>query len=33
MGEKRNGWVINTGGIAAAILMGGGAITLLVSWL
>ena len=33
MGEKRNGWIINTGGIAAALLMGVGAITLLISWL
>ena len=32
MGEKRNGWLINTGGIAAALLMGAGAITLLISW-
>jgi NRAMP (natural resistance-associated macrophage protein)-like metal ion transporter len=33
MGEKRNGWLINAGGIAAATLMGAGAITLLISWL
>lgn len=33
MGEKRNGWLINTGGIAAALIMGAGALTLLVSWL
>ncbi len=33
MGEKRNGWLINVGGIAAATLMGAGAITLLISWL
>jgi len=33
MGEKRNGWLINTGGIAAALLMGVGAITLLISWM
>ncbi|MGI8618607.1 MAG: Nramp family divalent metal transporter [Gemmatimonadaceae bacterium] len=33
MGEKRNGWLINSGGIAAALLMGAGAITLLISWL
>ena len=33
MGDKRNGWLINTGGIAAALLMGAGAITLLISWL
>jgi NRAMP (natural resistance-associated macrophage protein)-like metal ion transporter len=33
MGEKRNGWLINTGGIAAALLMGAGAITLLISWM
>lgn len=32
MGDKRNGWLINTGGIAAALLMGAGAITLLISW-
>jgi len=33
MGENRNGWIINTGGIAAALIMGAGAITLLISWL
>ena len=33
MGNKRNGWLINMGGIAAALLMGAGAITLLISWL
>ncbi len=33
MGEKRNGWLINIGGIAAALIMGAGAITLLISWL
>lgn len=33
MGEKRNGWIINTAGIAAALIMGVGAIVLLISWL
>jgi NRAMP (natural resistance-associated macrophage protein)-like metal ion transporter len=33
MGEKRNGWLINAGGIVAALLMGLGAIALLISWL
>ncbi len=33
MGEQRNGWLINAGGIVAALLMGAGAILLLISWL
>lgn len=33
MGEKRNGWLINAGGVVAALLMGAGAILLLISWL